>query len=83
MQTDYYSVKEIRKITGASQSFCYTVIRKLRESFANEYPEAITIQGRIPKWYFEEKMMNKGRIERKEEDGRNNGDDGNITSKQD
>lgn len=80
MQTDYYTVKDIKKITGASQSFCYTVIRKLRESFANEYPEAITIQGRIPKWYFEEKMMNK-RIERKEEDGRNFRNDGNITSK--
>lgn len=80
MQPDYYTVKDIKKITGASQSFCYTVIRKLRESFANEYPEAITIQGRIPKWYFEEKMMNK-RIERKEEDGRNFRNDENITSK--
>ncbi len=58
-EKDYYTVKEIKKITGASQSLCYTVIRKLRESFSKEYPEAITIQGKIPKWYFEEKMMNK------------------------
>ena len=56
---DYYNAKDIQKITGASQSLAYTIIRKLRESFKKKYPEAIQIQGRIPIWYFEQTMMNK------------------------
>ncbi len=56
---DYYNAKDVQKITECSQSLAYEIIRKLRESFANEYPEAILIQGKIPIWYFEKKMMNK------------------------
>lgn len=56
---DYYNAKDVQQITGASQSLSYEVIRKLKDKFEKEYPEAITIQGKIPKWYFEEKMMNK------------------------
>ena len=56
---DYYNAKDVQKITDCSQSLAYEIIRKLRESFANEYPEAISIQGKIPIWYFEKKMMNK------------------------
>lgn len=56
---DYYNAKDIQKITGASQSLAYEIIRKLRESFKKKYPEAIQIQGRIPIWYFEQTMMNK------------------------
>lgn len=56
---DYYTAKDIKSITGGSMSLAYEIIRKLREMFEKEYPEAITIQAKIPKWYFEEKMMNK------------------------
>ena len=58
---DYYTVKDIQNITGSSQSLSYEIIRKLRSMFEKEYPDAITIQGKIPKWYFEEKMVNKKR----------------------
>lgn len=46
-------------ITGSSQALAYEIIRKLRDSFSKKYPEAITIQGKIPRWFFEEMMMNK------------------------
>ena len=58
---DYYTVKDIQNITGSSQSLSYEIIRKLRTKFEKEYPDAITIQGKIPIWYFEKKMMNKKR----------------------
>jgi len=53
---EYYNAKDIQKITECSQSMAYDIIRKLRQLFSKEYPEAITIQGKIPIWYFEEKM---------------------------
>lgn len=58
---DYYNAKDVQLITGVSQSLSYEIIRKLREMFENEFPDAIPIQGRIPIWYFEEKMANKKR----------------------
>lgn len=58
-ERDYYNAKDIQKITGASQSLSYEIIRKLRKSFADKFPDAIDIQGKIPIWYFEETMMNK------------------------
>ena len=56
---DYYNAKDIQAITGASQSLSYEIIRKLRKSFEKKYPDAISIQGKIPIWYFEDIMMNK------------------------
>ena len=56
---DYYDVKDIKQITGASQSWCYELIRKLRDKFSKKYPDSITPQGKIPIWFFEETMMNK------------------------
>lgn len=60
---DYYNASDIQKITGASKSLAYEIIRKLKESFEKKYPNAIPIQGRIPIWYFEETMMNKRKTE--------------------
>lgn len=60
---DYYTVRDIQTITGSSQSLSYEIIRKLRAMFEKEYPDTITIQGKIPIWFFEEKMMNKKRGE--------------------
>ena len=59
MNKDYYTCKDIQEITGAGKSLAYEIIRKLLKAFEKEYPEAITIQGKIPKWYFEKKMHNK------------------------
>ena len=56
---DYYNANDIKKIAECSSSLAYEIIRKLRKSFEEEYPDAITIQGKIPIWYFEKKMMNK------------------------
>lgn len=56
---DYYNAKDVKEITGASQSLAYEIIRRLRDSFEDKYPEAIPIRGRIPAWYFEEVMRNK------------------------
>lgn len=56
---DYYNANDIQTITECSKSFAYQIIRKLRKSFEKKYPDAITIQGKIPRWYFEEIMMNK------------------------
>ena len=57
---DYYNAKDIQKITECSKSKSYEILRQLREKFENEYPDSITIQGKIPIWYFEKIMMNKG-----------------------
>lgn len=59
MERDYYTCEDIQKITGIGKSLAYEIIRKLRNCFEKEYPDAITIQGKIPKWYFEKKMKNK------------------------
>ncbi len=56
---DYYNANDVKQITGCSQSLAYEIIRKLKESFEKKYPNAISIQGKIPIWYFEEMMMNK------------------------
>ena len=56
---DYYNADDVKKITGASKSWCYELIRILREKFSKRYPDAITPQGKIPIWFFEEIMMNK------------------------
>lgn len=56
---DYYNVEDIINKTGCSKSFSYDIIRKLQESFIKDFPNSITIQGRIPIWYFEEKLHNK------------------------
>ena len=56
---DYYNAKDIQKVVECSQSLAYEIIRKLKEKFKKEYPDAITIEGKIPIWYFEKIMMNK------------------------
>ena len=56
---DYYNAKDVQAITGCSKSLAYQIIRKLKEKFQKEYPESIPILGKIPIWYFEEKMANK------------------------
>ena len=56
---DYYNTDDIQLIIGCKKSFAYELIRTLNRSLLTEYPKAKTIKGKIPKWYFEEKMVNK------------------------
>ena len=57
---DYYNVVDILNVTGKKKSLAYKLIRLMQEKFEKEYPEAIVIQGLIPRWYFEKIMKNKG-----------------------
>lgn len=54
---DYYDSKDIVKITGLCKSSSYKLIDKLNEKLKKEYPGTITINARIPKWYFEKKVL--------------------------
>ncbi len=63
----YYTVRDVMEITGASQNLSYEIIRKLRKSFQKKYPESISLQGKIPKWYFDETMMFEKREEKVEQ----------------
>lgn len=52
-----YSKKEISDILRCSESKAYTILRKLQEELKKEKPEIIIIKGRIPKKYFEKKIL--------------------------
>lgn len=52
----YYTVEDVMEITGAGENKSYEIIRELRKSFEKKYPEAVSIQGKILKWYFDEMM---------------------------
>ena len=54
---EFYNVKDVQEITGCSEALAYKIIKQMREDFEREYPEAITIQGKIPIWYFEDRMV--------------------------
>lgn len=56
---DYYRVADIMKITGVGKSYGYELLKRLIAEFKEEYPDAITLEARIPKWYFEKKFKNK------------------------
>ena len=52
----YYNAEDIIEMTGYKKTKAYDIIRKLRKKFEKEYPNSISLQGRIPKWYFDECM---------------------------
>lgn len=56
---DYYNAKDIKEVVSCGKSKAYEILNELIKRFNKEYPNAITIKGRIPIWYFEEIMMNK------------------------
>lgn len=53
---EFYNAQDVQKVTGCSKPEAYKIIRQMRESFEIEFPEAITIQGKIPIWYFRKRM---------------------------
>ena len=58
---EYYGVKDVQQITECSKSHAYEIIRRLKNDFEREFPDAITIQGKIPIWYFEKRMVLKNK----------------------
>lgn len=58
----YYEVSDVMKITGASQNKSYEIIRELNKVFKKEYPDSVPIQGKVLKWYFDEKNGYKKRL---------------------
>lgn len=53
---NFYNVKDVMEITGSKENKAYDIIRNLQKSFYEKYPEAVFIQGKIAKWYFDEIM---------------------------
>lgn len=61
----FYTVKDVIEITGLGKSASYSLIKKLNKKLEREYPGTIVINAKIPKWYFNEKIM----IDSKKETG--------------
>lgn len=53
----YYNATEIINITGLSKSSVYNLINNLNTKLKREYPGTIIIKGRVPRWYFDKKLM--------------------------
>jgi CTP-dependent riboflavin kinase len=52
-----YSVEDIMKITNKGRTYCYSLIKKLQEELKSQ--GKIVISGRIPKEYFDKKVLGK------------------------
>lgn len=64
----YYTVEDVKKITGCKQNKSYEIIRELNKKFKKQYPNSVYIQGKVLKWFFNETMG----IERKKENEKEN-----------
>lgn len=70
MSKGFYSVKDIQKILGYSESKSYALIKELnialKEKYDRENKKIMILRGRIPIWFFEEmtgmKEVNKNEI---------------------
>lgn len=56
---EFYDSKEIIKITGLKKSASYKLIEELNTRLKREYPGTVIIKAKVPKWYFEKKLLNK------------------------
>lgn len=58
MEKSFYTVKDIQRISGYSESKSYNIIKqlniKLEERFKNQNKPIFILKGRIPIWFFEE-----------------------------
>ena len=52
----YYTVEDVMGITGAGQTKSYEIIRELNKKFKKMYPNAVYIQGKVLKTFFDECM---------------------------
>lgn len=56
---EYYNVTQVMEITGVKKNKAYEIIRELNKTFKRKFPDSISIQGKIPKWFFDECMAQK------------------------
>ncbi len=54
---EYYNATEIIKMTGLGKSAVYNLINELNTKLKREFPGTLVIRGKVPKWYFEKKLM--------------------------
>lgn len=54
-----YNKEDISNILNCSISKAYNILKKLQEMLKQEQPEILIIRGRIPKSYFEKKVLGK------------------------
>lgn len=54
---EFYDANDIQVITGVKMSKAYEIIRSLNERFKKEFKGALTIKGKVPIWYFNEKFL--------------------------
>ena len=67
MTKEFYGADDIATIMGISKSKAYDIIKILIKDYKKEFPNCITIQARIPKWFFEERVIGKKRTSREQE----------------
>ena len=68
---NYYTVEDIKQLTGLSQTASYDLIRNLNNRLKREYPGTIVLTGKVPKWYFKKKTKMIGDEEENEENKQN------------
>lgn len=54
---EFYDSKEIIKLTGLGKTASYKLIEELNTRLKREYPGTIIIGAKVPKWYFEKKIL--------------------------
>ncbi len=54
---EFYDSKEIIKLTGLGKAASYKLIEELNTRLKREYPGTIIIGAKVPKWYFEKKIL--------------------------
>lgn len=54
---EFYDSKEIIKLTGLGKASSYKLIEELNTKLKREYPGTIIIKAKVPKWYFEKKVL--------------------------
>lgn len=59
MENQMYGAREIEMITGFKTTSAYELIKKLQKMFKEENPDALIFKNKIPKTYFEEKVLGK------------------------
>lgn len=63
---ELYTIEDVMKLTGYKRTKSADIIVKLKEQIIIDYPGTMTVGARIPKWYFNEKILGI-----KEEGGKN------------
>lgn len=53
----FYNKQDVQDITGLKDTACYDLIKKLNRMLEKEYPGTITLTGKVPRWYFDIKVL--------------------------